>query len=132
MGKIKSKWDSLDKGVQKWATRLGAITTIIGALVAGGRWLIHQVDDAVATRIEGQTVQIQQEVQKLTEKVDVHKEKSEMQIMRLELLALVESDPTNVIEIKKLYHEYREKGGNSYIASVMQKWCDKYYTTCDL
>ena len=62
MKKIKSKWENLDKGVQKWATRLGAIATIVGILAAGGGWIISQLDNSVSAHIESQTQAIQGEV----------------------------------------------------------------------
>lgn len=133
MKKIKSKWDNLDKNIQKWATRLGAIATIIGVLTAGGGFLIHQVDNAVAARIESQTTEIQQEVQKLTEKVEENDSHSEVQLTRLELMMLMEHDPTNTVEIEKVAHHYFvDQGANSYISSLYNKWCHSFGGNCEI
>lgn len=133
MSKIKTKWDKLDERVQKWATRLGAIATIVGVLVAGGGWLINQVDNAVATRIENQTASIQTEVQKLTDKLDSHENQSELSYTRLELMMLMSTDPTNTVEIERLAHRYfSELKGNSYMVSEYNHWCHTYSGNCEI
>ena len=131
--KIKNKWDNLDKNVQKWATRLGAIATIVGILAAGGGWLISQVDNAVAVRIENQTESIQQEVQKLTEKVDSQDRETELQLTRLELMTLMANNPTNTVEIERLAHKYfKDLGGNSYMVSEYNRYCHQYQADCEI
>ena len=128
VNRAKKKWDSLDKNIQKWATRLGAIATIIGIVTAGGGFLIHQVDTAVATRIETQTTQIQQEVQKLSETVEAQDKEQEQRLMRLELMMLMEHDPDNVLGIERLAKEYFSEriNGNSYMTSYFTKWAKQY------
>lgn len=128
MSRAKKKWDSLDKNVQKWATRLGAIATIVGVLTAGGGWLIHQVDNAVASRIEAQTTEIQQEVQKLTEKVSEHEYQTDVKLTRFELLMLMEHDPENIVGIERLARHYFSPplDGNSYMTSCYTKWAKLY------
>lgn len=133
MKKIKSKWDSLDKNIQKWATRLGAIATIVGVLTAGGGFLIHQVDTAVATRIETQTTELQQEVKTLSVKMEANDKQSEIQLTRLELMMLMEHDPSNTVEIEKVAHHYFvDQGANSYISSLYNKWCHAYGGNCEI
>lgn len=128
MSKIKTKWDKLDERVQKWATRLGAIATIVGVLVAGGGWLINQVDNAVASHIEAQTTEIQQEVQNLSGTVEAQDREQEQRLMRLELMMLMEHDPDNVLGIEKLAKEYFSEriNGNSYMTSYFTKWAKQY------
>ena len=131
--KIKNKWDNLDKGVQKWATRLGAIATIVGVLVAGGGWLIHQVDNAVAMRIETQTESIQTEVKSLTEKIDDQDKQTELSLTRLELMMLIDADPTNTVEIERVAHKYfKDLSGNSYMTSEYNRWCHAYAGDCEV
>lgn len=128
VSKAKKKWDSLDKNVQKWASRLAAIATIVGVLTAGGGFLIHQVDNAVAARIETKTTEIQQEVQKLTETVETQDKEQEQRLMRLELMMLMEHDPDNVLGIERLAKEYFSEriNGNSYMTSYFTKWAKQY------
>lgn len=127
VNKVKKKWDSLDKNIQKWATRLAAIATIVGVLTAGGGWLIHQVDNAVASRIEDQTTELQQEVQTISTEVKKHEEQSDLQLTRLELMNLIQLDPTNVIEIEKVAkHYFIDLQGDWYLTSVYSKWAKQY------
>lgn len=139
MSKIKSKWDKLDERVQKWATRLGAVATIIGFVAAGGGWLIHQVDNAVASHIEAQTTEIQTEVkniqgevEKLSDKVESQDKQTDLQLTRLELMTLMENDPQNTVEIEKLAHYYFQNGGNSYMSSMYAKYCKQYGADCEI
>lgn len=130
---VKNKWDNLDKGIQKWATRLGAIATIIGIVTAGGGWLIHQMDNSVASHIESQTATLQQEVQSLTEKVETHEKQSDLQLTRLELMNLMNDDPYNIVEIEKIAHYYfKDLGGNSYMSSLYAKYCKQYGADCEI
>lgn len=127
VNRAKKKWDNLDKNIQKWATRLGAVATIIGIVTAGGGWLIHQIDNAVATRIEAQTTQIQQEVQAISDEVKKHEEQSDLQLTRLELMNLIQLDPTNVIEIEKVAkHYFIDLQGDWYLTSVYSKWAKQH------
>lgn len=133
MGKVKNKWDSLDANVQKWATRLGAIATIVGVLVAGGGWLIHQLDNAVATRLESQTSEIQTQVKELADEQARTNKQTELQLTRLELLSLMESDPENVVEIEKVArHYFQTLKGNAYMSSMYTKYCKQYNADCEI
>ena len=132
MKRIQKKWESLDENVQKWATRLGAIATIVGVVAAGGSWLISQIDNSLAAHIEGQTSQIEEQVTALSDKVDSQKKDTELQIMRLELMTLMENDPENVVEIEKIAHAYFQKGGNSYMSGMYAKYCKQYSADCEI
>ena len=133
MSKIKSKWDNLDKSIQKWATRVGAIVTIIGALTAGGSWLVNQIDNNLASRIEEQTSQMQSEIQKMAEKADEQDAQTELQLTRLELMMLMETNPYNIVEIEKVAHHYfQDLKGNYYMTSEYSDWCKKYGGDCDI
>jgi len=127
MSKIKSRWDSLDKNVQKWATRLAAIATIIGIVTAGGGWIIHQLDNAVATHIETQTTAIQNEVQKLSDKVDAQDKQTDLQLTRLELMTLIDNNPHNVVEIEKVAtHYFQDLKGDWYMSEMYSRWAKQY------
>lgn len=130
---VKNKWDSLDKGIQKWATRLGAIATIIGIVTAGGSWLVHQMDNSVASHIEDQTQTLQEQVKDLTEKLATHEKQSDLQLNRLELMMLMDNDPNNTVEIERVaYHYFKELGGNSYMSSLYAKYCKQYGADCEI
>ena len=128
MGKVKGKWDKLDEKAKKWAARLTAFATIIGVLAAGGGWIINQLDNAVATRIEAQTVSLEKEVEELTTATNKADKEIELQLMRLELMMLIESDPENVIGIERLARKYFSPpmNGNSYMTAFFTKWAKAY------
>lgn len=133
MSSIKSKWDKLDKNVQKWATRLGAVATIIGILATGGSWIVSQLDNSVSTHLENQTQSIQTEVQQLSDKVDSQDKESELQLNRLELMMLMDNDPYNTVEIEKVAHHYfKDLDGNSYMSSMYAKYCKQYGADCEI
>lgn len=45
---------------------------------------------------------------------------------RLEIIAQVEHNPTDVKTILSLYDEYKKEGGNSYMDMYIRKWKKKY------
>lgn len=128
MAERKKLLDKFDKNVQQWAKRIGAIVTIIGAITAGASWLISQIDNSLATRIESQTAEMQQEIQKLSNKVDAQDKQTELQLTRLELMSLMENDPENIVGIERLAKEYFSPplNGNSYMTELYSKWAKQY------
>lgn len=132
MVKIKSKWDKLDDNAKKWASRLTAVATIIGVLTAGGGWIINQLDNAVASRLEAQTASLQKEVEVLSKDREEADKQTSLQLMRLELMTLMEVDPSNVVEIEKVARQYFQSGGNSYMTSMYTKYCKNYGADCEV
>ena len=148
MSNIKKKWDGLDKNVQKWATRLGAIATIVGILATSGGWIVSQLDNAVAARIENQTVAVQQEVQKLSDNVDTISEENSEQISKKTSSqsyysksrsksksnnSKSQSNYNSTVEIEKVAHHYfKDLGGNSYMSSLYAKYCKQYGADCEI
>lgn len=132
MDKLK-KIEKVDENVQKWAKRLGAIATIIGVVTAAGAWLINQIDNSLAARIENQTNAMQQEVQSLSDKIDIQDKQTELQLTRLELMTLMDSDPENIVEIEKVAHHYFvDLQGNSFMTSLYNKYCKQYGADCEI
>ena len=131
--KVKSKWDKLDANAQKWAKRLTAIATIVGVLTAGGSYIINQLDNAVATRIEAQTTALQEQVQEIGKERESTAKQTELQLTRLELMMLMETDPDNAVEIEKVAHHYFVDGrGNSYMSSLYNTWCHTHNGDCEI
>ena len=50
----------------------------------------------------------------------------EMDTLRLQLLQMIQHDPTNRIAITMLKDLYVKKGGNSYVIVEFEKWAAKY------
>ena len=133
VSKIKNKWNKLDDNVQKWSKRLAAIATIIGVLAAGAGWSINQLDRAISEKIENQTAVIQQEVKQVSIEREASAKQTDLQLTRLELMMLMETDPDNTIEIEKVAHRYFiELGGNAYMSSEFSRWCKLYDADCEI
>ena len=133
VSRVKNKWDKLDDKAKKWASRLTAIATIIGVLVAAGTWLIAQLDNAVAARIEDQTATLREEVKEIGKEREATAKQTDLQLTRLELMMLMETDPDNVIEIEKVAHKYFiELGGNTYMSSEFSRWCKLHNANCEI
>lgn len=49
-----------------------------------------------------------------------------MDTLRLQLLQMMQHDPTNRIAITMLCDQYVKQGGNSYILAEFEKWAKKY------
>lgn len=131
--KIKNKWDKLDSKVQKLAKLLTSIAAIIGVLAAGSGWFLGQIDTAVSNKIEDQTATLQQEVKQIALDREATAKQTDMQLTRLELMMLMETDPENVIEIEKVAHKYFiELNGNTYMSSEFSRWCKMYNADCEV
>ena len=125
--KVKNKWDKLDDNTQKWAKRLTSIATIIGVLVAGCGWVINQLDNAVAVRLEEQTASLQQKVESLSNGREQSDRQTEMQLTRLELMMLMAHAPENIVEIEKIArHYFVDLKGDTYMTSEYTKWAKNY------
>lgn len=131
--KVKSKWDALDTRVQKLAKLLTSIAAIIGVLVAGAGWFLGQIDAAVSDKIENQTATLQQEVKQIASDREATAKQTELQLTRLELLMLMETDPDNIIEIEKVAQRYFiELNGNTYMSSEFSRWCKLHNANCEI
>lgn len=53
-------------------------------------------------------------------------ERLEMDTLRLQLLQMIQHDPTNRIAITMLKDLYVKRNGNSYILTEYEKWAKKY------
>lgn len=124
---MKNLWKQLDKNVQKWAATIAAIVTIVSALIAGGSFLISQLDSAVAVQLDKQTDSIQADVKELSDKVDAQESQTDLQLTRLELMTLIDNNPYNIVEIEKVAHHYfQDLKGDWYMSELYSKWAKAY------
>ena len=108
--------------VKDLAALVSAIIVIGGALVAGGKWLLAEINASTNARVDA-----------LEEKIDDNYAKDELATTRLELMVLMEQDPENVIEIEKLArHYFNDLNGNSYLTSVFSRWCREHSANCEI
>lgn len=49
-----------------------------------------------------------------------------MDTLRLQLLQMMQHDPTNRVAITMLHDQYVKQGGNSYVNVEYEKWAKKY------
>lgn len=131
--KLKCKWDNLDTKVQKLAKLLTSVAAIIGVLTAGTAWFLGQIDSAISNKIEDQTATLQQEVKQIASDREATAKQTELQLTRLELLMLMETDPDNAIEIEKVARRYFiDLGGNTYMSSEFSRWCKLHNADCEI
>lgn len=108
--------DKVHKKLQKWVGIIGAITTIVGVLTGMFTWVSTQFANAVASQISD-----------FREEVKESNMRQDQAITRLELLNLMENDPTNIVGIEKLARYYfQELNGNQYMTGVFSRWCQEY------
>lgn len=111
-----SSFDKTSKKLQKWAGVVGAILTILGAITGACSWVSNQFANAVSSQISD----FRNEVKESNTKQD-------QQITRLELMNLIQNDPTNIAGIEKLARYYfQELNGNQYMTGIYSKWCQEY------
>ena len=112
----KSLYDKADKKLQRWATTIGAIIVIIGAITAVCSWASSQFANAVS----GQISDFQQETREANTK-------SEQATTRIELMVLMEHDPENVVAIERMAtHYFQELNGDLYMTQKYSDWAKKY------
>ena len=83
-------------GISEIASIITALTAIFIASRRGRDWLIRPAVDACR--------------------------KNELDIKRLEILLMINTQPAKVDTINNAYDEYKKMGGNSYIDSVIKEW----------
>lgn len=108
--------------VKDLAAFISATIAIGAALIGGGKWLITEITASTNARVDT-----------LEAKIDDNYTKDELATTRLELMVLMEHDPTNVIEIEKLArHYFSDLNGNSYLTSVFSRWCRDHGANCEI
>lgn len=116
MAKKESLYDKADKKLQKWATTIGAIIAIIGALTGALGWIQSQFANAVSSQIS--------DFQQETREADLRHEQA---VTRVELMMLMEHDPENVVAIEQMAkHYFSELEGDKYMTSKYSAWARQY------
>lgn len=112
----KSFYDLFDKRAQRIAGTISAILVIGGALFGVGNWINNQVTSAISNQI-----------QEFRQEVKVSDNRQDQAITRLELMNLIQNDPTNVAGIEKLARYYfGDLQGNQYMTGMYSNWCREY------
>lgn len=112
----KSFYDMFDKKAQRIAGTISAILVIGGALFGVGNWINNQVTSAISSQI-----------QDFRQEVKASDNRQDQAITRLELMNLIQNDPTNVAGIEKLARYYfGDLQGNQYMTGMYSNWCREY------
>ena len=117
--KVKSKhslYDRFDKRAQRIAGTVSAILVIGGAVFGAGAWINDQVTNAISAQISDLKSTMQ----------DSDKQQNQ-QITRLELMNLMQNDPTNKAAIEKMARYYFvDLSGDQYMTGKYSDWANQY------
>lgn len=107
--------------IKDFAGLISAILAIGAALIGAGHWIVKEISASTNNRIDA-----------LEAKIDANQDENELSITRLELMNLLQTDPDNIIEIEKLARKYFNPplNGNSYMTSVISRWCETRGIDC--
>ena len=112
----KSLYDKADGRLQRWAGTIGAIVVILGALAGVCSWVNQQFANAVSSQISG----FQDEV-RAADKAD------KQAATRIELMVLMNHDPTNIVAIERMAKYYfQELDGDQYMTKMYSDWAKEY------
>lgn len=112
----RSLYDKTDGKIQRWSKTISAVLIIVGAIAGVCSWVSNQFANAVSDQISG--------FQKEMERANI---KHEQTITRVELIALIEHDPSNTAAIEKTARYYfGELNGDSYMLQKYSEWARQY------
>lgn len=116
MTKKTSIYDKADKRLQKLAATVGAIVALVSSAAAICSWISNQFQSAVSAQIGD----FQQEVR--------NNEKTDKQATtRIELMVLMNHDPTNIVAIERMAKYYfQELDGDQYMTKMYSDWAKEY------
>lgn len=93
-----------------------ATTVLIGAITA----LYAALDQQFVNKVSNQIDELKTEMISADEKTD-------RQITRLELMNLIQNQPTNKVEVEKVArHYFIDLGGDWYASAFYSEWAEKY------
>ena len=114
--KLYKSYDKADKKLQRISGTIGAIIAILGALAGALGWVQTQFTNAVSSQMND-----------LKNEMQESDKRTEIQITRLELMTLIDTQPENTAEIEKVAkHYFRDLEANWYMTSIYSKWCQEY------
>ena len=113
-GKLLS--DKMAKRLKKAATTVSAIMVLAGAASGLCSWISQHFADAVSNQISD-----------FREEVMASNKRRDQAITRLELMNLIQNDPTNVAAIEKMARYYfHTLDGDLYATQKYSDWCREY------
>lgn len=108
----RSFYDRFDKKAQRLAGTVSAILVIGGALFGVGAWINDQVTHAISVQISD-----------LKTTMQASDKQQNQQITRLELMNLMQNDPSNKAAIEKMARYYFvDLDGDQYMTGKYSEW----------
>lgn len=112
----KSLYDKTDKKLQRISRTIGAIVIILSAATGLCTWVSSQFQSVVSDQISDLTAEIKES-----------DEKQNKAITRLELMNLIQTDPTNKAAIEKMARYYFIiLDGDLYVTEKYSQWAEEY------
>jgi len=109
-------FDKLNDKVAKIAGFVSAIVAIVGVIAGAFGWVNSQLQGLISSQISDLKSTVQESDQRQNQ-----------QITRLELMELMNNQPTNTAEIEKVAkHYFQELNGDWYMTGLYSEWCSKY------
>ena len=116
MAKRKLLSEKMSKKLQKTAAVVSAITVLVGAASGICSWVSQHFADAVSVQIND-----------FREEVKASDKAQNQAITRLELINLMQNDPTNIAAIEKMARYYfHTLDGDLYATQKYSDWCSQY------
>lgn len=120
MKRKENKAKKIPEKVKSISELISAMIVIGGALIGAGQWIVHEINLSTNARMD-----------KIEQKIDDNQKSNELSIVRLELSTLMQTDPDNIVEITKLgRHYFHDLNGDTWMSSVMSKWCVEHNVNC--
>ena len=113
---LSNKYDKADKKVQRISKSITAIIVIMGAITGACSWVNSQFQEAVASQIN-----------EFRDESRAADKRHDQATTRLELMMLIEHDPTNKAAIEKMAKYYFiTLDGDLYITQKYSEWAEQY------
>ena len=109
-------FDRVSERTSKVASLISAALVILGALTGIVSWATSQFTNAISSQMS-----------EFREEVQAADKKTEVQITRLELMTLINTQPENVAEIEKVArHYFLDLGADWYMTSIYSSWAREH------
>lgn len=109
-------FDRVSDRTSKVASLISAALVILGALTGVVSWAASQFTNAISSQMN-----------EFREEVQASDKKTEVQITRLELMTLINTQPENVAEIEKVArHYFLDLGADWYMTSIYSSWAREH------
>lgn len=100
---------------------IGAIWKFVLPIFKTGR-KHATIESRLGDKIDGGFERVSKEIAELDSKISLNRR----DIVKLELLSTIRNTPELVEVIERLYNDYAELGGNSYICDIYSAWREEY------